>query len=164
MDKKTEFFSYEDVHKEIAKLFIKEHAFLHQVLSLPIIEHVGSSAVPGALTKKDLDIQIRVPGKYFPKAVLILCDLLAIHHREIWNEQFAVFTGHDKDIHIDYMVTVIDSPYDTFYKVRDYLRTHPDMLERYDALKLEYEGKEYLEYSRAKVEFFGSNGNVKFLH
>ncbi|MCX6754957.1 MAG: GrpB family protein [Candidatus Nomurabacteria bacterium] len=166
MNKKTEFFHQKDVVRIIDPLFKEYYAILKEVfLNKNVdIQHIGSSAIPHALTKKDLDIQIRVPEKYFEIAVKILAELYKEHHSELWSEQFAIMTHFENGIHIDFVITVINSKYDNFYKVRDYFIANPVELEKYNTLKLKFQGKDYLEYTRAKriffTEMFGEQGDM----
>lgn len=127
------------------------------------IQHVGSSVIPGALTQADVDIQIRVNDEHFTQAVEVLNNYANSKHPEIWTDEFAAFTSSSNELQTDYVVTVINSRYDDFYKVRDYLIANPDTLTEYNNLKASYNGKPYAQYSKAKVEFLGGNGKVRFI-
>jgi GrpB-like predicted nucleotidyltransferase (UPF0157 family) len=61
------------------------------------------------------------------------------------------------------MVTVMYSDYDDFYRLRDYFIENPDVLKEYNDLKRKFEGKTYADYRKAKDEFLGGNGRVRFL-
>jgi uncharacterized protein len=55
------------------------------------VEHVGATSVPGALTKGDLDLLVRVePGRFEP-AVAAMRGAYAIHQPENWTQTFASF-------------------------------------------------------------------------
>ena len=41
--------------------------------------------------------------------------------------------------------------------------SNPKMLSQYNELKKSYDGKPYGEYRKAKGEFLGGNGSVRFL-
>jgi GrpB-like predicted nucleotidyltransferase (UPF0157 family) len=127
------------------------------------IQHVGSCAIPGAIGKFDVDIQIRVSKNDFASALEILKEKYIAKHLELWTDEFAIFLNPDPSVDIDYLLTVFDSRYDDFYRTRDYLISHPEKLREYNELKMKFEGKLYHEYRKAKQKFLGSNGNVPFL-
>ncbi len=163
MAKETKFFPYEEVSKRAKALFKRERKKLRNSLPWSHIEHVGSTAIPGALTKKDLDIQIRVNAADFKKTIIILKIFYEEHHPKLWNDNFAIFKKDDDDFPIDLMVTVLQSSYDDFYKIRDYLIKNPRKLAEYNELKVKNIGKDYQEYVKAKQNFFGGNGQGNFL-
>ena len=55
------------------------------------LEHVGSTAIPGALTKGDLDVLVRVPAARFAATVATLRDLYTVHQPENWTPTYASF-------------------------------------------------------------------------
>ncbi len=164
MIKRTEFFRYEEIFEQIQALFIGEKKNIQNLFPNVDIQHVGSSSVPNSLTKKDLDIQIRVSSEDFKKVVNVLSGIYKKHHEELWNNQFAIMNDLRDGIHIDFMITVKDSKYDDFYKLRDFLIQNPSFLEKYNTLKMKHSGKDYSKYSKAKNNFFGGNGEIKFLN
>ncbi len=112
----------------------------------------------------DLDIQIRVTQEEFDSILPGLASIYHVNRKEMWNKSFALF--HRKDHHImpmSIVVTVKGTSYDEFSRQRDLLKASPDLLERYNALKRSYEGKQRSEYRKAKKEFFGPNGSGHLL-
>lgn len=159
------FYPSPQIFDQAAKIFDRERKALAQLFPYADIQHVGSCAIPGALGKFDIDIQIRIPRQFFEKVIEEMEKYYVPKHRDIlWNNNWAIFRADDftKD-DIDYLITVIDAPEDDFYKVRDYLINHPEVLEEYNNLKLRYEGHPYGEYRKAKQNFLGGNGSVRFL-
>jgi GrpB-like predicted nucleotidyltransferase (UPF0157 family) len=55
------------------------------------VEHVGSTAVPGALTKGDVDLLVRVRRDDFPVAVEALGGVYAVHQPQNWTACLASF-------------------------------------------------------------------------
>jgi hypothetical protein len=55
------------------------------------VEHVGSTAIGGALTKGDLDLLVRVQAGRFDAAVAGLLGLYAVDQLENWTATFASF-------------------------------------------------------------------------
>jgi GrpB-like predicted nucleotidyltransferase (UPF0157 family) len=158
------FLSPEEIRDKADAIFqAKKKEILSHLSGIDVdIQHVGSCAIPGAWGKFDIDIQIRVTADVFEQVSSIVKQVYDHKHPEIWTDEFVAFCDN-KEYLIDIMVTVIDSRYDDFYRVRDYLTKHPEALEKYNNLKKQYNGKPYGEYRKAKKEFLGSNGNVPFL-
>lgn len=156
------FYTSEEIFDEANAIFEEQKKELEVLFPNADIQHVGSCAVPNALSKFDIDIQIRVDAADFDDVVEIMSGGYDKKHPELWAEQFAIFRGVSENP-IDYLVTVIDSKYDDFYKLRDYFIAHPDILQKYNELKKQYEGKSYSLYREAKAGFLGNNGDVRFL-
>lgn len=153
------FYPPDELFEKSAEIFNKEKQFLHSLLGDVEIQHVGSSAVPGAWGKFDIDIQIRVSQEQFSEVMRKLAAVLSPKHAEIWDEQFGLFsepTGTLVDI--DYVVTVIGDYRDDYYKTRDYFMSNPAALDEYNKLKQTFEGRPYDEYRMAKKQFMRNHG------
>lgn len=157
------FLTSEELIKSTKETSVEMESLLKKLLPFSDIQHVGSSSIPGAVGKLDLDFQVRVEKKDFEKTINILNSHFKEKRKEFWKEGFAIFKTIKNNIDIDLVVTVKDSIYDDCYKVRDELRSNKNLLEKYNKIKTEHQGKPYSEYSKAKCEFLGENGNVRFL-
>lgn len=157
------FLSSEELIKSTEETSTLVINLLKELLPFSDVQHVGSSSVPGAIGKLDLDFQIRVDEKKFEKTINILTSQFQEKQKLLWREGFAIFKTKKNNIPIDLVVTTKDSIYDDCYKVRDELRSNKNLLEEYNKLKMKYQGKLYSEYSKAKRKFLGENGNVGFL-
>ena len=51
-------------------------------------------------------------------------------------------------------LTVIESRFDFFWRIRDLFLARPDLRDAYDALKRAHEGRSMAEYRDAKERFF----------
>lgn len=156
------FYESDEVFEKADEIFNKKKKEILSILNSANIQHVGSCAVPGAVAKFDVDIQVRVDKNEFKNALDLLSKKYKEKHPEIWSDGFAVFNDND-DCSIDIVLTEIDCKYDDFYKVRDFLINNPQKLEEYNNLKRSFEGKPKSEYKKAKADFLGGNGKVKFL-
>lgn len=105
---------------------------------LPVVEihHIGATAIPGALTKGDLDVVLRVEPQDFLLAIQKLRTAFAVKQPENWDRYFASF-GSDSDFSMPVGVQLVikDSEADFFLFVRDYLISHPDALVAYNQAK-----------------------------
>lgn len=156
------FLPAEELFEKSAKIFEAKKKELEGILPPVDIQHTGSSSVPGLIGKLDTDIQIRTTRDQFQDVVDLMHRHYAPKHPEIWDEGFVTFCDNREHL-IDLMVTVIGSRYDDFYRTRDMLIADKQLREAYNQLKLRYEGKPYGEYRKAKQQFIGPNGNVRFL-
>jgi GrpB-like predicted nucleotidyltransferase (UPF0157 family) len=93
--------------------------------------------VPGALTKGDLDLLVRVEGRHFPEAVALLTSAFAINQPEVWSETFASFSEEPAgEIAVGVQLVVAESEDDRlFVEWRERLTSEPELLERYNQLK-----------------------------
>ncbi|MEI8223688.1 MAG: GrpB family protein [bacterium] len=156
---RVHFYPPDELFERSAKIFAQEKQFLHSLLGDLEIQHVGSSAVPGAWGKYDVDIQIRVPQEKFNEVMKKLIPVLSPKHVAIWDDRFGLFSEQSGTlIDIDYMVTVIGDYRDDYYKMRDYFINSPVALDEYNKLKLKFGGKPYDEYRIAKKEFMKNHG------
>jgi GrpB-like predicted nucleotidyltransferase (UPF0157 family) len=116
------------------------------------IEHVGSTAVPGSLTKGDLDICVIVGGEEFEQASRVLAERFEIHQPENWSPTLASFTAPTKD-GIDVGVQLVPAgSLDELHFVgwRDRLRADPELRARYDELKRSHQAGGMDDYRAAK--------------
>lgn len=163
-NKPMRFVNSNDIWDKATRAFEKEKQFLLKLMPIADIQHVGSTAIPGALTKGDLDIQVRVSESIFKDATEKLKLHYKINHPEIWRDGFASFQNYaNPEIPIGIQLTVKDSAYDDFYKVRDLFTKDAQLLKKYNAMKRSFEGKSVIEYKKAKKELFGANGETKLL-
>lgn len=117
------------------------------------IRHIGSTAVSGCLTKGDLDIVIRVPGKAFQQADALLARHFARNLGSIRTANFSAFEDASTDPHLGIQLTIIGGPHDVFHLFVEALRSSPDLVSDYNSLKLQHEGSDMTVYRAAKDAF-----------
>lgn len=151
----------EDIRHIADAEFEKRKQQLLELMPYADVQHVGSTSIPGALTKGDLDIQVRVAEGEFEAAKALLRKYFRPNHEyEIWSESFASFEDYDNiDIPLGIQLTIKDSVYDEFHLVRELFRSSPELLERYNELKRSVDGRPYSEYRKRTRDFFGPNGS-----
>ncbi len=116
--------------------------------------HIGATAVPGALTKGDVDILLRLPRADFPGAVEALRRHFATKQPDNWTPEFASF-GADAGygLPLGVQVVVRDSPGDFLLFLRDYLATHGEALAEYNRVKSAHAADGPAAYWNAKDTF-----------
>jgi GrpB-like predicted nucleotidyltransferase (UPF0157 family) len=142
----------EMIRERVAAVFARRAAELRALLPAARVEHIGSTAVPGSLTKGDLDICVIVEGADFDAAARALTDRLSIHQPENWSPTLASFTAPSED-GIDVGVQLVPAGSRDellFIGWRDRLRADPELRSRYDELKRRHGGDGIGAYRDAK--------------
>jgi len=116
---------------------------------------MGATAVPGSITKGDLDLLVRVSASDFAVAVATLENRYAIHQRQNWTPAYASFMdGEAGDVPVGVQLVVADSDLDAaFVSIRSLLRGRPDLVEQSNELKRSFEGGDPEAYVAAKQAF-----------
>lgn len=141
---------------QIAAAFETHRQRLSVLLPSAEIHHIDSTAVPGSLTKGDLDVQVRVRADAFARADAVLAGHYARNEASDRTGTFSSFKEDGGDPALGIQLTAIDGPEDFFRRLRDYLRAHPEANERYNALKRRFEGARMDEYRAAKAAFLAA--------
>lgn len=131
---------------------------LHPALSamLPAgadIRHIGATAVPGCLTKGDLDIVVRVAAADFAAADRALASKYARNEGSLRTSEFAAFEDGSRTPHLGIQLVVIDGPLDVFHQFVEALRRSPELVADYNALKRRFDGADMATYRAAKDAF-----------
>jgi GrpB-like predicted nucleotidyltransferase (UPF0157 family) len=142
----------EEIRERVAGVFARRRAGLEGMLPGARIEHVGSTAVPGSLTKGDLDICAIVAGEEFEPASRVLAERFEIHQPENWSATLASFTApSEDDIDVGVQLVAADSDDELhFVGWRDRLRADPELRARYDELKRRHQDGGMDAYRAAK--------------
>lgn len=148
------FVSESEVRARAALLFEQQARVLRTLLPGADLQHVGSTAVPGSLTKGDVDLQVRVDASMFAAADACLAAHYDRNVGSIHTDEFSPFKDDSTDPPLGIQLTVIGSRFDFFWKLRDLFLARPELREAYDALKRAHEGRPMTEYRAAKEQFF----------
>lgn len=127
-----------------SKLFVNEKKRIISAIDLseaPIVEHVGSTAVPNLGGKGIIDISINADKKDFDYVARTLRSL-GYEYRPDWstNDRWYFKTELPDEIegmrryHV-HLITKDSNEWDNFIKFRDYLRKHPEAVKEYSELK-----------------------------
>ncbi|WP_244507627.1 GrpB family protein [Methylobacterium phyllostachyos] len=124
--------------------------------------HVGATAIPGCLTKGDLDVAVRVERADFAAADERLARLFARNDGSIRTEEFSAFADASRMPHLGVQLTVKGGALDLFHPFADALRSEPALVERYNALKRAYQNQPMALYRAAKDAFISEVLNIRF--
>jgi GrpB-like predicted nucleotidyltransferase (UPF0157 family) len=104
---------------------------------------VGGSSVPGALTRGDVDLHLRVEPTEFPNAVRDLERHFTVAHPEIWTDTLAAFELRD-DLPVGIAVTPAGSEHDIrFTRCWQLLAADPSLVLEYNGVKRSAPAAEY---------------------
>ena len=148
------FLPYDQVRERAEAAFREHHARLVALLPWADVQHVGSTAVPGARTKGDLDIQVRVPPERFAESEAVLARHYARNTLSERTDEFSAFQDETLEVPLGVQLTAMDGPHDIFARARDLLRADPARVAEYDALKARWEGGDMEAYREEKGAFF----------
>lgn len=155
MMNKVSFKRSENFRISAEKLFRQEKSRILASLLKADVQHIGSTAIPGSITKGDLDINVRVARVDFSKAVELLKKLYEINQPENWSNDFASFKKDGYfDLDLGVQLVIINSKSDDFVKIRDLLLDRPDLVEECNKMKTKFEGESMEKYRKEKADFF----------
>jgi GrpB-like predicted nucleotidyltransferase (UPF0157 family) len=145
----------DDVHKLVDAAVRAHQGSVLGLVPGAEVEHVGATAVPGALTKGDVDLLVRVGEADFSTAADALAGRYAIHQPHNWTPTLASFSATDAgELPVGIQLVVTGSEADRFFgPFRDALINNQTLLAEYNELKLRLDGVEYERYTEQKGQF-----------
>jgi GrpB-like predicted nucleotidyltransferase (UPF0157 family) len=144
-----------EIRAAVQAAFVEHRRRVLELLPQAEVEHVGSTAIRGALTKGDLDLLVRVKPGDFDAAVAGLRSLYVVEQWENWTATFASFAyPQAADPPVGVQLAVAGSADEALFgPFRDALVADPALLAEYNALKLQHDGEDYERYTDVKAEF-----------
>ena len=152
-EERVHFAPEENFRADVERLFRQVEGLLRRLVPTADIQHVGSTAIPGSLTKGDLDVQVRVAAGDYPAARARLAEVYAINEGGFASDDATSFEDYDGQPALGVHLTVIGSGADIQWQFRDLLRASSDLRSEYDRLKQRYHGGSMEEYRTAKAVF-----------
>ena len=154
VDDEHVYFAPEQSFREaIARLFARVQARLSALLPRSDIQHVGSTAIPGSLTKGDLDVQVRVTADDYDAAKEVLSKLYRVNLGGFVSDDAISFEEDGSQPSLGVHLTVIDGSADIQWRFRDLLNVSKALREEYDQLKRRFDGGSMEAYRDAKATF-----------
>jgi GrpB-like predicted nucleotidyltransferase (UPF0157 family) len=112
---------------------------------------VGGSSVPGALTRGDIDLHLRVSSDDFSRIASMLKDVFDVVHPEIWASTLATFDV-SRDPPVGLAVTPRGSEHDRrFTRSWQLIAADPGLVQAYNEVKQSAPDD---EYEARKSDFF----------
>lgn len=152
-DERVYFYPEKAVREIVACRFAQAKRELEGLVPDSDIHHVGSTAVPGSLTKGDLDIQIRVNVEQYSLAKERLCQVYSVNEGGFVTTDAISFADYSTEPSVGIHLTVIGGSCDIQYKFRDLLLKSASLRKQYDDFKFQFEGGSMEAYRNAKADF-----------
>ncbi|GCD20215.1 hypothetical protein GXP71_00225 [Cellulomonas sp. H30R-01] len=144
----------EELHDAAVAVVAAERAALAAAGVPGELVWVGASSVPGALTRGDVDLHLRVPPEEFDAAVALVRRDHAVVHPEIWCATLATFAV-DAPLPAGLAVTPLGSEHDVrFTRTWALLRADAALLVEHNRVKAEADESAPDEYEARKSAFF----------
>jgi GrpB-like predicted nucleotidyltransferase (UPF0157 family) len=117
------------------------------------VEHVGATAVPGCVSKGDLDVVVRVARPQFGASVSVLDGVLRRSERNASTDEYMEYDAASEGVVASVQLVVAGSDLDDrFRRVKAILLADRAALADYNALKMRCDGGSMSAYRQAKAE------------
>ena len=120
------------------------------------VEHIGSSVIPDAISKGDLDIFVGVPAGEHQKSTELLKSLRFKEKQDTLRTSELCMLESENGDNVALQVVANGSTFEFFLQFRDKLLQNPKLVEKYNRLKLSFEGMNEDSYREAKAKFIES--------
>ncbi len=121
------------------------------------VEHIGSSAITGAISKGDLDILVRVSAANFEFALNRIQKMGFVEKAgTLRTDSLCMLITEDYDLDVAIQLIVSGSEFEEFALFRDRMNLRPVLVEKYNQLKLACAGMSEVEYRKIKSEFIAN--------
>lgn len=137
---------FQDVKKELSQVIPASAEVLH----------IGATAIPGCLTKGDVDIVVRVDPVDFAEADIRIAKQFARNDDSVCNVEFAAFEDKDRTPHLGIQLTAKGGAFDFFHRFADALRKNPEVVKQYNDLKRTHSNRPMATYRVAKDAFIAN--------
>lgn len=145
------FFNPSEYQQRAEQDFIEIRGRLSKAVPYAEIEHIGSSAIKGAVSKGDLDILVRIEGAQFAEAQAAIETLgFTVKQGTLRTDSLCMLEGPQG---IAVQLIERGSKFEMFARFRDLMNAAPDLVEKYNALKMSSTGLSEEEYRARKSKF-----------
>ncbi|MER8074405.1 GrpB family protein [Acinetobacter pittii] len=147
------FLEPEQYQQRCTKLFNSYQKDISTLLPFAKIEHIGSSAIPNAISKGDLDIYIEVIPEQFKFAIEQLKTLNFIEKQNtLRTDELCMLESLNND-DVAFQIVVTDSLFTFFLAFKNKLINSPTLVNEYNQLKLQCSHLDPDQYRTIKSDF-----------
>ncbi|MCE6235141.1 GrpB family protein [Acinetobacter pittii] len=147
------FLEPEQYQQRCAQLFNSYQKDISTLLPFAKIEHIGSSAIPNAISKGDLDIYIEVMPEQFEFAIEQLKTLNFIEKlNTLRTHELCMLESLNND-DVAFQIVVTDSVFTFFLAFKNKLINSPTLVNEYNELKLQCSHLDPDQYRTIKSDF-----------
>ena len=149
----VEFVNESDVRERVLEVFRGLRGVLEALLPGADIEHVGSTSVPGSVTKGNLDICVIVEPGVFEDADRLLGERFDRNIGSDKTESLSSFVDGSWTVPVGIQLVGRGGEEDFFVRWRELLRGSPRLLHAYNAMKGRWNGRSHDQYRIEKARF-----------
>lgn len=127
------------------------------------IQHIGSTAIPGILSKPILDIAVGVYSLKSIDSALSVLEASPIYHRRVnrfsSNLLYLIYDGEGRRTHQIHILPMNSEQWRNYVDFRDYMRRFPEKAKEYERLKVrlaEDHGDCQTDYTDGKHDYMES--------
>ncbi|MDS7931302.1 GrpB family protein [Acinetobacter sp. V102_4] len=147
------FLEPEQYQKKCAQLFNSYQKDISTLLPFARIEHIGSSSIPNAISKGDLDIYIEVKPGQFEVAIEGLKTLNFIEKQNtLRTHELCMLESLNND-DVAFQIVATGSKFTFFLTFRNKLTASPALVDEYNQLKLQCSHLDHDQYRTIKSDF-----------
>jgi GrpB-like predicted nucleotidyltransferase (UPF0157 family) len=148
------FYKPEDYQPQAMLIFNDLKPKIETIIPHAFVEHIGSSSIPGMISKGDVDIYVEVSKEQFFLAVNSLADIgLVEKNGTLQNNELRMLVVKDYILDVAVQVVVKGSKYEFFKYFRDALIQNSLFRDEYNKLKIMCIDKCDEEYRKIKSVF-----------
>jgi GrpB-like predicted nucleotidyltransferase (UPF0157 family) len=143
--------SYQPLARRVFSSLSRE---IRRKLPTAIVEHIGSSSIPGLWSKGDLDVYVGVAPEAFADAIAALKTLGFVEKRgTLRNKSLWPFEVPGYELDTGIQLVAIGSRFEYFRNFRDLLKSNARLRANYNRLKKASSHLNSNSYRRAKSRF-----------
>ncbi|QRQ12093.1 GrpB family protein [Acinetobacter pittii] len=147
------FLEPEQYQQRCTQLFNSYKKEISTLLPFAKIEHIGSSAIPNAISKGDLDIYVEVKPDQFKFAIERLKTLNFIEKQNtLRTHELCILESLNND-DVAFQIVVTDSVFTFFLAFKNKLINSPTLVNEYNQLKLQCSHLDPDQYRTIKSDF-----------
>ncbi|TVP09288.1 GrpB family protein [Shewanella sp. KCT] len=147
------FYSPEEYQSSCEELFFWYKSQIEKLVNGALVEHIGASSIPKAISKGDLDIFVGVPNIELESTVRVLKKLGFQEKADTLRTSELCMLESTSDNDVALQVVANGSEFECFLEFRDKLRANEMLVQRYNELKMSCEGLPQEEYRKMKSFF-----------
>lgn len=138
----------------LARIFADLRCQRQSILPFARVEHIGSSSIPGAISKGDLDIFVGVPQSNFDETIRIVSAINFHEKADTLRTPSLCMMVTDKYLEdVAIQIVANDTEYECFLLFRDKMQSNPELVAEYNRLKTSCRGMSHDEYRQIKSAF-----------
>ena len=148
---------YEEYSTKTDSIFNQLKLELLKILPTDRVEHVGSSSIPGSLSKGDLDVFVGVNKDQHVESIELIKSIGFIEKKDTFrSDELCMLITDQFNYDVAIQVVINGSEFEDFIKFRNILRKNHNLVESYNEIKLNAKNLSEDEYRAKKSKFINN--------